>query len=213
MNPKFNRGEYWLLESAVTFRNCIHGLDSDEIDLDMNKPGHGMSRGLLIQTLVGLFQTGLIYACGPQSTSDEDRLTARQIDVAVNERDPDRQWWYGLTAEGGRQWEAFAAPRWEEHIDVEETGDGGVETGEYGSMNLDRLRRYIDGLHYLGVNIIPDTLKWDIVEPWEATYWKTLPRAHRARFHFIDDVDGIIMWDEIPTSFLDLNKNRFYWWK
>src|SRR4051794_33270916 len=121
--PRFTRGEYWLLESAVEHGWPLYTLVAEDVGLVFNKPGHGMDRDELIETLVSLFRRGLIAA--------RDRVTSKgvygpfavaldrdAIEAALDEDLFSQETYYGLTSEGGRQWEAFARPDWDVFIEI-----------------------------------------------------------------------------------------------
>ena len=67
MEPRFTRGEYWLLESVVEREYNISGLIGSEHEEHFNKKGHGLTRAPLVETLHRLLSWGLIY--GRQSSS------------------------------------------------------------------------------------------------------------------------------------------------
>ena len=62
MEPRFTRGEYWLLEIAVEHEWSISGLIDSELELHLNKKGHGLTRASLLKSLYRLLSSGLIYA-------------------------------------------------------------------------------------------------------------------------------------------------------
>jgi hypothetical protein len=39
-------------------------------------------------------------------------------------------------------------------------------------------------MYLLGVSPVPGSKHWDVLEPWQATYWKVLPLGHRMRFSY-----------------------------
>ncbi len=54
MEPRFTRGEYWLLEIAVEHEWSISGLIDSELELHLNKKGHGLTRASLLKSLYRL---------------------------------------------------------------------------------------------------------------------------------------------------------------
>lgn len=105
---------------------------------------------------------------------------------------------YYLTTEGGAQWEDLAHPNWNRYFhyscqdknpkqreyECEVIGTGRAEIEKFLSLS-----RYIsiDEIYIAGTEV------WDVVQPWQATYWKTLPSALRVRYlarrkeKYIDD--------------------------
>lgn len=47
------------------------------------------------------------------------------------------------------------------------------------------IEAYLKEAHFIGYEIRPETIRWDLVSPWRATYWKTLPLAHQVRFRML----------------------------
>ena len=121
MEPRFTRSEYWLLETVVEHELEIFALVDDDLELHLNKKGHELTRTSLVETLYRLLSSGLIYAKNEEigfiSTAEQIELTLdepkRWIGIPVDER---KVTYYGLTQEGGAQWEAFAAPDWQKYI-------------------------------------------------------------------------------------------------
>ena len=123
MEPRFTRGEYWILETVVESLFPVSGLIDSDFEVSLNKKGHGLTRASLVETLHQLISSGLIYA---ESEVGGFISTHQQIERALNERGWEVDLingktimhYYGLTQEGGAQWEAFAAPNWQRYIDA-----------------------------------------------------------------------------------------------
>lgn len=62
MEPRFTRGEYWLLEIVVEREFPVYGLIDSELEWNLNKKGHGLTRATLVETFHRLLSAGLIYA-------------------------------------------------------------------------------------------------------------------------------------------------------
>ena len=201
MEPRFTRGEYWLLETVVEHEWGICGLIDGDLELHLNKKGHGLTRTALVETLHRLLSSGLIYAESRVNFSDEATdiiATKEQIELALDERkscsgvpvEERKVTYYGLTQEGGAQWEAFAAPDWQKYI------DGGChysEDYEYGMWELicaDKvwLERYFESMCFYDPHEVTlESVERDYIAPWQATYWKQLEGAHRIRFREPDE--------------------------
>ena len=48
MEPRFTRGEYWILETAIESRFPVADLMDNDIDVTLNKKGHGLTRTALL---------------------------------------------------------------------------------------------------------------------------------------------------------------------
>ena len=201
MEPRFTRGEYWLLETAVTCEWDIPILIESDLELHLNKKGHGLTRNALVETLHRLLSSGLIYAESRVDFSDEATAvisTKEQIELALDERtswsgvpvEERKVTYYGLTQEGGVQWEAFAAPDWQKYI---EAGFQLSDDSEYIMWELicadkARLERYFESMCFYDPHeVVLESVERDYIAPWQATYWKQLEGAHRIRFREPDE--------------------------
>ena len=90
INPGFTRGEYWLLEEVVEAATPISWLASENLEETLNKTGHGMSRMLLVETMLGLFKEGLITAHHSNQWENCFALTSGQIESALDEELDDK---------------------------------------------------------------------------------------------------------------------------
>ena len=203
MEPRFTRGEYWLLETVVESLFPVSGLTDSDFEFSLNKKGHGLTRDALIETLHRLIASGLIYA---ENKVDAPISTHQQIERALNEPgwqvEPVEQmepvdWrtitYYGLTPEGGAQWEAFAAPDWQEYIDASArlTDDEKGIIWEVICVDKAWLERYFESkCFYEPAEVSLATVEWDYIAPWDATYWKQLEGGHRIRFQEQDETEA-----------------------
>ena len=248
MEPRFTRGEYWLLETAVTCEWDIPILIESDLELHVNKKGHGLTRNALIETLHRLLSSGLIYAENRVDFSDEATAvistkeqiepsqvydwiqenatvisTKEQIELVLDER---KSWsgvpveerkvtFYGLTQEGGAQWEAFAAPDWQKYIDVSCHFSDGYEYGMWELICADkaRLERYFESMCFYDPHeVVLESVERDYIAPWQATYWKQLEGAHRIRFREPDEREQENLLQLSPPSFPDMGYFDKLWY-
>ena len=203
MEPRFTRGEYWILETVVEWLFPVSGLTDSDFEFSLNKKGHGLTRDALIETLHRLISWGLIYA---ENKVDAPISTHQHIERALNEPgwqvDPVEQidpvdWgtitYYGLTQEGGAQWEAFAAPDWQRYIDASSrlTDDRKGIIWEVMCADKAWLEAYFESVcFYDPQDVSLATVAWDYIAPWDATYWKQLEGGHRVRFQEQDETEA-----------------------
>ncbi len=186
INPSLTRGEYWLLETVAELCIPIWLLNSEGLELDLNKPSHGLTENLLITTLEKLFKEGLITAHRFDHEEEDLVFSAEQIQAAFTDRQPDKLYFYGLTPKGGQIWEAFARPNWNYHIDGGYQPDDDnfdIWFGEIICVQKDHLNNYFNSIVINQYDVDKKTIQWDIMEPWQATYWKKLPTGYRIRFY------------------------------
>jgi hypothetical protein len=194
------KNEYWILDVVREIDwYSISQLASRHPDLSLDRDPHGMSRDELKETLRALFEQGYLIATRsiripiPGSidpeTGEEDWVGGSEdfVPNADDIRDALRGKFnhVRLTAQGGAVWEAVARPDWSKYSTWEYGGPAdndaqGVDVEEICAANRDLLEKYIARLpawtEGLGVEYKLETLN-----PWQATYWKTLPIGYRVR--------------------------------
>lgn len=207
------RGEYWLLETAIESAIPVLCLDSGNIELFLNKMGHGMDRHLLIRTLSDLLYDGLIqvYTFGHKDEIYTPSL--EQISAALDEKSQlgVGGMYYQLTKKGAVMWETFAAPEWNLFIDESYGWDEEMQQDNIGcliSTNQELLAKYFKHSNLNGYPVKREHSKWDILRPWQATYWKTLPIGYRVRFEYPPDHEPTI--DE--QEMFRMNRPTWYAW-
>jgi hypothetical protein len=199
---RFSRGEYWLLEAVATYRLGISDLFRIDIGEYFNKPGHGLKRREVKTALLSLKERHLIEFLAHGSPSEPiSSLDAFSAQATAC---------YGLTPEGGKQWEAFAAPNWDAYFDFSSSLDDAAERIEICGQNEELLNRYYNGLHFEKIFPIQDTVQWTISEPWQATYWKELQRGFWVKFDALRK--GHFSWDSMPLNYYWLTRPRWYRW-
>ncbi len=210
--PRFTRGEYWVLETVVESLMPLSLLVAENLEELLNKTGHGLAQPALLEALDRLFSTGLLQACQGWESEHFFVPTREQIQDALQEKGHQNLTYYGLTAEGGKQWEAFARPRWENFLHVSyERLSPTRQRGEFICANQRRLERYFQGIHYLKQQCDPATVVREELRPWQATYWKQLPLGYCICFE-CEEV-GSFEWDDIPLTYYWLHDDNWYSWR
>lgn len=186
--PRLTRGEYWILNSLVEFefrffRFAYEGRDLEEA---FNRTSHGLAREQLVDVLLSLLDRQWIQARverNDDSLLHIGRLTRAELEAALDDKVQrktigERFTWCGLTKLGGSVWESFAAPKWDRFVCCL---SGGELELEFSGPTEWRVEKYFSYARVLGYDVIPGSERCDTIEPWQATYWKQLPRAHRIR--------------------------------
>lgn len=197
MEPRFTRGEYWLLTSVVEYELALCELISDELEVRLNTTGHGLTREVLVDTLHRLISGGLIYAKNQVTgfISTPEQIESALDETVVTAADTMRITLYGLTPEGGAQWEAFAAPDWDAYIEegyiMQDIPDEYI--GELICANKNWLEYRLESVRFrdYDYDIVEEPIQWDYVKPWQATYWKVLDGGYRVRFRCRDKSEEI----------------------
>lgn len=196
-SPRLTRGEYWLMETMAECAIPTGWLGRDNLGEIVNKPPHGLSHSDLVETILELLQQGLMGLKKRDGSPVERAFSSRaQIQNALADvrcRPP--KTYLFLTSEGGRVWEAFAAPKWDVYISELYGFDESLhqDVGELICTNRGRLQRYFESGYPSLYQIDPGRVWWDQLKPWQATNWKVLPMAHRVRFGLPDG------WEELRS--------------
>lgn len=181
-----NEAEYFILKSVVV----RYG------DYEQDFPGVALncyfSHTETLNAVFSLFQKGYILAeiCDDGFKVSDVKMTRHQIQANLDRK---LQCYYYLTPQGGAYWENLAHPNWNRYykfsiVDIEKfTGYLDDEIYECEMICSDRqlIEQLLNINCYLSVPdvYIPGTeVVWDVLEPWQATYWKTLPRGYRVRY-------------------------------
>jgi hypothetical protein len=176
------REERWILEAAVTFTLPIRALTSDHLEALLNRGHHGLDPTGVANTLRHLLRENLIVLApreGEARLDDEEELR-QLVEVAYRGR-LSKTTYYELTAAGGAAWEQVARPNWERYIDASFRID--PDEGEVICADPARAEWYAFSPHQESAPLA-DSIRRDRLEPWPATYWKTLPVGHRIRFRY-----------------------------
>ena len=175
-----NRHERWILEAACTLKQPLRALAADGLEDWFNRPHHGLDLIGVAKVLRQLLREKLVVLSpgrGEALFEDEDEI--RRL-VEVEHRGPlFKTTYYGLTAAGGAAWEAAARPDWDRYIDISFGTD--PDEGEVICADPTRADRFVLSPYQQHLPL-PDSVRRDRLQPWPATYWKTLPLGHRVRF-------------------------------
>ncbi|MEJ6480747.1 hypothetical protein N0Y54_05265 [Nostoc punctiforme UO1] len=92
--------------------------------------------------------------------------------------------WYYLTPQGGTRWELLTHPDWNRyHTQRLGCDPGEISVSEIVSPDRKFIEKFLNVDCYVcAVVHISGTEVWDMLEPWQATYWKILPRGYIVRY-------------------------------
>jgi hypothetical protein len=180
-----NEAEYWLLDLVITISFPIYRLTHPDLGLIANRKVHGLSYSDLLDTLHKLFQDGYLICF--EYPDDETRIevvpTYLEIDAALKSQDRKTQ--YSLTSKGGSAWEALSSPDWDWFV----LDSFNLRTDEIQmeASSLQIAERYLLLTPYwYQFEIFPESAKFQVLRPWEVTYWKTLPQGYKISMKTMD---------------------------
>lgn len=177
-----DKNEYWILDSVVESWDSLKCLVSEDIEGAFNKRSHGLNRDELVDVLDRLFQRGCLLAKRMEKSISKGFFipTRKEIEEAFDGR---LNCFYGLTSQGGARWEEVSRPQWERYISDSVYAE--PQEGEIIGSDRDLVEQY-DLLSRVDseISIVPGSKHWDVLRPWQATYWKELPVGHRLRFKY-----------------------------
>ena len=174
-----DEAEFWLLDVVVRARVHLDWLLWEHLDEALNRPGHGLDPDVLLDMVDRLFRGGFIDAAGPRRSGEPGdlglSLHRSEIEAALHGYRPGLS--YGMTSRGGARWEAVAKPDWSRFLDE----SAGLDPDEVEMAGLDRDRVASHLQRHTLWAVVPGSERWTELIPWQATYWKTLPRGYRVR--------------------------------
>ncbi len=103
---------------------------------------------------------------------------------------------YFLTSQGAEKWESFSDPQWDHYISWITVYVDSLESGKEVCKSeitcadrsiVERLIQipYLLSLDNSPIELIPNTVVWETLAPWQVTYWKTLSTGYRAKYQFV----------------------------
>ena len=96
---------------------------------------------------------------------------------------------YYVTPEGGERWIEEAAANWDLFfVEVwDDTSDPEIDELTVTAGSLTKLRELRnEGPELWGMTVVSELESETPIVPWDATYWKQLPRGYRWKFHYRD---------------------------
>ena len=207
---KMNKGEYWILDSVLTARYPFECLAADDTESVYNKRGHGLKGIELLDTLYRLFLNRDLLAERMERVgthfvpSDTFAPTRLEIEAALVGT---LKAYYGLTPQGGTRWEAVSKPDWNRYV----YAGTSLDEGETIASDRKLVEQYEYFSRYTSnMSIIAGSEEWDVLEPWQATYWKTLPIGHRLRYRFTYGDEPVVV--PIPPLAKQFFVNIYNWY-
>jgi hypothetical protein len=203
-----NDAEFWLLTLVAEMWCPIYMLTAENLSEILNTGRvHGLTTSKLADALHGLFQRGDIVARGQEHfESDESFLPTREDLDAVLAGKWGESVFYGLSPQGAERWEARAKPDWTRYLIDSYSFD--PDEGEAIASECRVLDDWLALVRDFGPFYpVAGSERWDVLVPWQTTYWKTLPLGQRVRFrHVSAEPDRLT-----PDWHLEWERRRTWW--
>lgn len=206
-NTDMDAKQFWFFDVAVRAYVPLNWLTAPNIEEILNREEHHLSRTEIICTLLDLKEREHIFFSysGRDGKDIIVDLSFQDIDSILDISDQQtfassRRLSYGLTAKGGAAWETITRPEWHKfYEDYHELRDTNVllETGHSEWRGNFEVFTLIFGMQLLvafhtsdlSKLIHPGSIQYETLNPWQATYWKTLPKGYRITYDY-DAFDG-----------------------
>ena len=188
-----NKIEYWFLDAPIRLKIPFHWLSASNVDEMLNRPHHHLSRSELLVVLERMFERGDLFLEYRNRSEQSYRIqvpSRSEIEAALYL--PHDQWmdqsehvFYGVTGRGGALWETLSHPQWDHFYD-EGYGINPYE-GEMTASTRGLIEEWLALVPYDPSikAIVPESLRWSVLQPWQATYWKQLPIGYHIAFTYL----------------------------
>lgn len=170
MNMRINKAEYFILDSVLTNYNILRNV-AFERRLLKSEVAVEASR---------LFDNGDILAAFPIENKEISTGISLGFSQIKRHLNGEFNFFYYLTPQGGSKWEALSHPDWNLYHQWHFYDNNKSEIICQNQAIIKQLLS-LNCILYRQIPL-PQTEIWDELEPWQATYWKTLPKAHRVRY-------------------------------
>jgi hypothetical protein len=188
-----NKIEYWFLDTAIRLKIPFHWLSASNVDEMLNRPHHNLSRSELLVVLERMFERGDLFLeyMNRSEQRHRTRVPSRsEIEAALymthdKWTDQSERVFYGVTGRGGALWETLSHPQWDHFYD-EGYGINPYE-GEMTASTRGLIEEWLALVPYdpLIKAIVPESVRWSVLQPWEPTYWKQLPIGYHIEFAYL----------------------------
>lgn len=187
-NLSINRAEYWVMDAVLESSLFLSAVVVENIEETFNREGHGLNYSQLVDTLYCLFQRGNLIAYYHQNIQNyylnRNTFIPNKTEIIAGLKgNLVANICYKLTAQGGAKWESVSNPNWNRYYtpiySERETDNKSYVAG--GSRRiLEEFLAFEIANPFRTVNI--NSIEWALLEPWKATYWKTLPIGYQLSY-------------------------------
>jgi hypothetical protein len=184
---------YWFLDAAIRLKIPFHWLSAGTVGEMLNRPHHNLAAAELLAVLERMFERGDLFLEYGDRSGQRHQTQApswSEIEAALYkshaaQMEGSEYVFYGVTDRGGALWERLSHPQWD--LFFEE----GYGTDPYEGEMTASTRAFIEQrLAFIPYDpvigaILPGSVRWSVLQPWQATYWKQLPLGYRIEFTYL----------------------------
>lgn len=179
---RVDRLTFWFLDAVIEMGENLAVLKSPHIEEVMNRRTHGLGERELVEFLASLCQAGLVEV---KNEDDVRACSLREVERAfsTSRREPGHYsgFWYYLTPAGGAAWESVTNPDWDRFL----TQWLSVRPNQV-CIEAATRERAVEAFNRASADPahvpVPGSYRETLLQPWEATYWKTLPSGVRIQY-------------------------------
>lgn len=185
--------EYWFLDAAIRLKIPFNWLSASNVDEMLNRPHHNLSASELLVVLERMFERGDLFLEYMNRYEQRHRTqvpSRSEIEATLSMShdewtDQSEHVFYGVTGRGGAPWETLSHPQWD-HFHDEGYRIKPYE-GEVTASTRGLIEERLALVPYdpFIKAIVPESVRWSILQPWEVTYWKQLPIGYHIEFTYI----------------------------
>jgi hypothetical protein len=215
-----NKAECWFLDTAIRLKIPVNWISATNVDEILNRPHHNLSTPELLVILERMVERGDLFV--EYANRDEQRYRTQvpsrgEIESELCRTHDDWMAWseqvfYGVTTTGGANWEALSHPQWDRFYDeayVIEPYEGEITAAERGFaeqlLGLVRHNSFVKA-------IVPESIRWSVLQPWNATYWKQLRSGYRVDFTYLPSDEDAEIPHPAPPGWVHARHRRERKW-
>jgi hypothetical protein len=189
MSIHIDRKTFWFLDEVVESGVNLAVLRSPRIEEILNRRTHGLGDNELVEFLASLCQAGLIEVKNKEGVR---ACTLHEVERAFAQSGcvPRHYsgFWYSLTPVGGAAWESVTHPEWSRYTDYSMgLSDIRIEAGSRERAHEEYAQASTDPAHVP----VPGSYEESLLQPWAATYWKTLPTGFRIQYAWVEGTSNV----------------------
>lgn len=170
--------DWLLLDYLDLYRSPLASLAGEHVDQLFNKPHHRLTVDALAERLERLLSEGFV-SLEYRSRKYEPSLGRLRLILKKGRQPGEKVAFIGLTKAGGEVWEKVFQPDWGKFHILEADATLADYVLEAASESY---AKELFSFYSKAYSPIDGSIRRCMLNPWRATYWKTLPDGYRISF-------------------------------